>query len=146
MTDKELEDTGAIDWILVEFKDKELNGELVPPLLDLVNRRLVRILDAMIVVKRTGDDYDVLTADDLDPAQVGDLGELAGASSGLFDAGDAADAAAAIGDNSAALAIIYENLWSLEFATAVRKAGGELINTGHIPTQSIVARLDELGA
>jgi hypothetical protein len=40
--------------------------------------------------------------------------------------------------------IIYENLWSLPFATAARKAGGQLIAQGHIPTQAVLAALDEL--
>jgi hypothetical protein len=43
----DLRDTGAIDWLLIESPGKEMNGELVPPLLDLVDRRLIRILDAL---------------------------------------------------------------------------------------------------
>jgi hypothetical protein len=75
----DLEDTGAIDWLLVEASDKAINGDLVPPLLDLVNRRLIRILDVLVLVKRTDDDFDALTTADLDEALVGQLGELAGA-------------------------------------------------------------------
>ena len=44
-------------------RGKEINGELVPPLLDLVDRRLIRILDVLVLVKRADDDFDVL--DDL---------------------------------------------------------------------------------
>ena len=80
----DLDETGAIDWLLIEAPDKTINGELVPPLLDLVNRRLIRILDVLILLKRTDDDFDMLTTADLDEAQVGELGELAGASSGLL--------------------------------------------------------------
>ena len=112
----DLEETGAIDWLLIEARDKEINGELVPPLLDLVDRRLIRILDAIILVKRDGDDFDVLTTADLDPAQVGDLGALAGASSGLLSDEDAATAASAMQPNSLGLLVVYENLWSLPFA------------------------------
>jgi hypothetical protein len=138
------EETGAIDWLLVAAKDKTINGELVPPLLDLVDRRLIRVLDALVIVKRTDDDFDVLTTDDLDPAQVGDIGQLAGASSGLFDDKDAADAVAVMEPDSIGLLIMYENLWSIPFAVAARKAGGQLLSHGHIPTQAIVAALDAL--
>ena len=142
----ELADTGAIDWLLVEARGKEINGELVPPLLDLVDRRLIRILDVLVLVKRTDDDFDALTTSELDPAQVGDLGELAGASSGLLSDEDAAAAAATLAPGSLGLLIVYENLWSLPFAVAARKAGAQLIGQGHIPIQAIVAALDAVEA
>ena len=41
---------------------------------------------------------------------------------------------------------MYENLWSLPFAVAARKAGGQLVANGHIPTQAILAALDALEA
>ena len=94
-TDTDIEQTGTIDWFLLEAHDKEINGELVPPLLDLVDRRLIRIIDVLVLVKRGEGDFDALTTSELDPAQVGDLGALAGASSGLLSDEDAADAAAA---------------------------------------------------
>ena len=50
----DFEDTGAIDWLLLEAPGKEMNGALVPPLLDLVDRRLIRILDVLVLVKRAG--------------------------------------------------------------------------------------------
>jgi Family of unknown function (DUF6325) len=140
----DLQDTGAIDWMLLEARNKEMNGELVPPLLDLVDRRLIRILDALVIVKRADDDHDALTTDQLDPQQVGDVGALAGASSGLLSDDDAAAAAAVMAPNSLGLLIVYENLWSLAFATAARKAGGQVIAQGHIPIPAIVAALDAL--
>ena len=142
MSDTEV--TGAIDWLLLEAKGKEINGELVPPLLDLVDRRQIRILDVLILVKREGDDFDALTTADLDPAQVGDLGALAGASSGVFGPDDAAAAAALLEPGSLGLLIMYENLWSIPFAVAVRKAGGQLVANGHLSTQAIRGALDEL--
>ena len=144
MTD--LDETGAIDWLLIEAPDKKINGEIVPPLLDLVNRRLVRILDVLIIVKRGEGDFDMLTSNDLDPELVGDLGELAGASSGLLSADDAATAASAMQANSLGMLVVYENLWSLPFALAVRKAGGQLVGQGHIPIQAVLAALDALDA
>jgi Family of unknown function (DUF6325) len=139
-----MEDTGTIDWFLVEFKGKELNGELVPPLLDLVDRRVIRVLDAVILLKGADGTLQTLTTNDLDPAQVGNLGALAGASSGLIDDEDAGAAASALEPDSAALLLVYENLWSLPFAAAARRAGGQLVASGRIPVQAIVARLDAL--
>ena len=112
----DVEETGAIDWLLLQARDKEINGELVPPLLDLVDRRLIRVLDVLVLIKRADDDFDALTTSELDTDRVGDLGPLAGASSGLLSDEDAAAAASVLEPNSMGLLIVYENLWSLPFA------------------------------
>ena len=75
---------------------------------------------------------------------MGDLGALEGASSGLLSHDDAATAASVLAPGSIGLMVVYENLWSLPFAVAARKAGGQLVAHGHIPTQAIVAALDAL--
>jgi hypothetical protein len=144
MTD--IEETGTIAWFLIEAPRKELNGELVAPLLDLVDRRLIRIIDALVLVKREEGDFDALTTADLGSRGVGELGALAGASSGLLSSDDAAEAAAIMQPNSVGLVIIYENRWSVEFSVAARKAGGQLIAQGQIPTQALIALLDSLEA
>jgi hypothetical protein len=140
----DIDETGPIDWFLLGAPDKKINGELVPPLLDLVDRRLIRILDLLVLVKRGEGDFDVLTTSDLDEEQVGELGELAGASSGLLTADDAVEAAALMAPNSLGLFLVYENSWAVPFAVAARKAGGQLLAQGRFPTQAVVAVLDAL--
>jgi Family of unknown function (DUF6325) len=141
----DLEETGPIDFLMIEFQGKELNGELVPPLLDLVDRRLIRVLDALILLKRGDGSYDALTTQELDFDQVGDLGPLAGASSGILSEEDAEEAASALEPDTAALLIVFENLWAVPFAVAVRKAGGQVVAQGRIPVQAMLAQLDALG-
>lgn len=138
----ELEETGAIDWLLIEAPGHDFDGQLVPPLLELVDQRLIRVLDALVLIKRGDGDFDALTTDELGETSIGDVGELAGASSGLLSAEDAALAAETLSIDSVGLLIVYENLWSLPFALAARQAGGQLVARGHISTQAIVAALD----
>jgi len=143
----DIHETGPIDWILLEFPaDKQTNGELVPPILDLVDRHIVRILDALIIVKGDDGSVQTLTTDELDPAVVGDLGALAGASSGLIEDDDAAAAAELLGAGRSGLMLVYENVWAVSFGVAARRAGGQMVASGRIPVQAIVARLDALEA
>jgi hypothetical protein len=144
MTD--FDESGAIDYFVIEFDRQRPTGELVPSLLDLVDRRLIRIMDVVIVLTSPDGSFRTLTSDQLDPAEVGDLGALAGASSGLLGHDDAAEVAAIMDPETAALVVVYENLWSLPFASAARRAGGQLIGYGHVPTQAIAAALDVLDA
>jgi hypothetical protein len=141
------EDTGPIDWLVIEFPGaKPVSGDLVRPLLDLVDRHVVRILDALVI--RKGDDGSVVTlrTDQLDAESGGALGALAGASSGLIADDDAATAAALLDTGTGALFLVYENLWAVPFAAAARRAGGHMIASGRIPVEDVVARLDQLEA
>jgi len=140
----DIQETGAIDYLLLEAPDRQINGDLVPPLLQLVDSGLIRILDVVVLVKRGEGDFDVVTTTDLDSEQVGNLGALAGASSGLLSDDDHAEAAGLMSPNTLGLLVVYENLWSVPFALAARKAGGQLVAQGHIPTQAILAALDAL--
>ena len=140
----DIEQTGTIDWFLVEFPGKKITGELVPPLLDLVDRRLVRILDALVIVKQADGSFESMTSQELDDTHSVELGELAGVSSGLLNEDDAAAAASAMEPDSIGLLLVYENLWSIPFAVAARKAGGQLVADGRIPVQAILAQLDAL--
>ena len=144
--EKALEDTGAIDYVVIELPGQAVTGEVIPSLLDLVDRGLIRVADVLLVVTAADGSHTTLTPDDLDPAEVGDLGALAGASSGLLDEDDATAVAGIMRPDARALVLVYENLWSLPFAQSARRAGGQLIATGHIPTQAIVAALDALEA
>ena len=68
--------------------------------------------------------------------------ELLGASSGLLDEDDLSEAAKALEPGASAALIVYENSWAAPFATAVRRNGGQLVASGRIPVQALVAALD----
>ncbi len=61
---------------------------------------------------------------------------------------DIVQLAAAMEPNSTAGVLIWENLWAAPFASAVRHSGGQLIATGRIPIQAIIASIeaDEVNA
>lgn len=55
---------------------------------------------------------------------------------------DVAHLAAAMDPGSVAGVLIYENLWAAPFASAMRRAGGQLIANGRIPIQAIIAAVE----
>lgn len=143
----DMNDTGTIDWFVVEFRGgRPVDGSLVLPILDLVDRRLIRILDALVFRKSPDGALETLSTNDLEHEQHGLLGELAGATSGLIDIEDSTRVGDILEPNSAALMIVYENLWSLPFTRAAQMAGGELVASGRISIEAVVERLDQLGA
>jgi hypothetical protein len=43
---------------------------------------------------------------------------------------------------SVAGVLVYENVWAAPFASAMRRAGGQLIANGRIPIQAIAAAVE----
>ncbi len=43
---------------------------------------------------------------------------------------------------SVAGVLVYENLWAAPFASAMRRAGGQLIANGRIPIQALIAAVE----
>lgn len=136
-----IEEMGPVDYLVIEWPDKQPNGEAAPLLVDLVDRGLIRILDLAFIAK--GEDGTVAAV------EISDLKGLApelevfeGASSGLLDDEDVASAGEALEDGTSAALLVYENSWAAPLATALRKSGGQLVANGRIPIQQIVAALD----
>lgn len=137
-----LDETGPIDWLVVEFPENKLNGEAMPLLIDLVDRGIIRILDLAFVAKDSDGVVTGVEIRDLDTTGDFDLTIFEGASSGLLDEDDRREAGEALQPGSAAGILVYENAWAGPFASAVRRGGGFVLAGGRIPVQSIIAALD----
>jgi uncharacterized membrane protein len=141
MTDA-LEDSGPIDYLVVEFPGNKMTGEAFPLLVDLVERGLIRILDLVFVRKDVDGSVLGLELADLDGDGELDLAVFEGASSGLLGEDDIQEAGEVLQPGSSAGIMVYENVWAAPFAAAVRRAGGQLVASGRIPIQAILAALD----
>ena len=67
-----------------------------------------------------------------------------GASSGLLSEDDTAEAAAALEPGTSAALLVFENRWAAPFASAVRRSGGQLVASGRIPVQAVLAAFEAL--
>ena len=137
-----LDETGPIDYLVVEFPGNRMTGEAFPLLVDLVDRGLIRILDLVFVRKDLDGSVAGLELADLNGDGQLDLSVFDGASSGLLGEDDIQEAGEAVQPGSSAGILIYENVWAAPFAAAVRGSGGQLVASGRIPIQAILAALD----
>jgi Family of unknown function (DUF6325) len=141
----DIEEMGPVDWILIEFSGPP-TGAAAPYLLDLVERGLIRIIDLVLVNKDAEGTLTIMELADLDGDGELDLAVFEGVRSGVLGEDDVAEAAEAMEADTSAVLLVYENAWAAPFAVAVRKAGGQLVASGRIPIQSIIATLDALEA
>jgi hypothetical protein len=141
MTDTSLDELGPVDYLVVEFPAGASNftGEMAAELLALVDSGTIRVIDVLILTK----DEDG-AVDAMELADVGELGELQAVEAQLAEllaADDVEHLAAAMEPGSTAGVLIWENLWAAKFASAARRAGGQLIANGRIPIQAIIASI-----
>jgi hypothetical protein len=142
----ELSEMGPIDYVVLGWPGgaPSPDGSVAALITDLVERGVINVLDIAFAAK---DENGNVTALDL-----GHLGAdspytaFEGASSGLLTFEDIQDAAEAMEPGSAAAILVWENKWAAPIATAVRKSGGLLLDSGRIPVQGILAALDALEA
>ncbi len=141
-TQTPLDQLGPVDFLVVEFPEETSNftGEIADELLSLVEAGTIRVIDMLILVKDADGSVDALELADL--GDVGELQVLEAQLAELLAEEDVAHLAAAMDPGSTAGVVIYENLWAAPFASAARRAGGQLIANGRIPIQAIVAAIE----
>lgn len=146
-TTNQPDDLGPIEIVVIAYPPgAAMTGEAAPHLMDLVNRKIIRVLDALFVTKDEDGTVVGFEAKDLDDRGVGAFDIFEGASSGLLGDDDARTAAEALEPGSAAVLIVYENRWAAPFAAAVRRNGGVLMDFQHIPADVVTEALDALDA
>jgi hypothetical protein len=132
---------GPIDYLLVEWPGRQPNGEVAPYLVDLVDRGLIRILDLLFVAKDEEGNVAALNIADVG-GEVAELSIFEGASSGLLGDDDVEQAGGVLEPGTSAALLVFENSWAAPFAGAVRRSGGELVASGRIPAEDVLAALD----
>jgi hypothetical protein len=142
MTSDALDQLGPVDFIIVEFPagERSFTGEAAEELIKLVEAGSIRVIDLLILVKDEKGAVEAMELSDLD-----DLGPFQALEAELAEflaEDDVEHLAAAMDPGSVAGVLVYENLWAAPFASAVRRAGGQLIANGRIPAQAILAALE----
>src|SRR4029450_4183577 len=151
-------DHGPIDYLAVEFPEARMGGEgLAAPVAlgdrrsitsrpHLVDPALIRLLDPRAVPRESDGTFTAVAITDLDNDGTLDLAIFEGVESGLLDDEDLQKAADLIEPGKVVALIVYENTWAIPFVNAMRRVGAELIASGRIPADEVIAALDSLEA
>ena len=133
MTDRSLDELGPVDYLIVEFPagTQNFTGEGAGELIRLHDAGIIRIMDILILQK--GEDGTVMAQELGDLDELGELGRIEAQLAQTLAEEDVDNLAAAMDPGSIAGVLVYENLWAAPFASAMRRAGGQLIANGRIP-------------
>lgn len=140
MADSETE-LGPIDYIVVEFPtgQQRFTGAMIDAISSLVDAGTIRVLDLVVLVKDADGSVDVEEFEDL--GDRGSLAALEGQLAEVLALEDIESLAEAMEPGSVAGVLVWENTWAAPFAVAARESGGQLIASGRIPTQALIAAL-----
>ena len=145
MADIDIDQLGPVDYLVVGFPaDKaDFSGAMATELKSLMESGTIRMLDLIIVTK--GEDGAVEFAElrERDDSEVGELRSLEAELSLLLAAEDVERVGADLEPGSTAAVLVWENTWAGPLASAIRHSGGELIGTGRIPNQALIAAIEE---
>ena len=140
----DVNELGPVDYLVVAFPAERANfsGEMVSELTELIDNKTIRLLDLVILTK--GDDGSVEATElrDADESEVGQLRDLERDLAVLLATTDVEEIGESLEPGSAAAILVWENTWAAPFGSAVRRSGGQLVTSGRIPTQALVAAVE----
>ncbi|HYB29611.1 MAG TPA: DUF6325 family protein [Solirubrobacteraceae bacterium] len=145
MPDIDLDQLGPVDYMVVGFpaEKADFSGAMADELKKLMDGGTVRVLDLAIVTKDTDGTVEVAELREQDESEVGELRSLEAEVSLLLAADDIERVGAELEPGSTAAVLVWENTWAGPLASAIRRSGGELISTGRIPIQALIAAVEE---
>ena len=135
-----------LEYALIEFEGGEFSGKIVPELLDLAQRQIVRFVDIVFIQKDEDGSTRTIELNDLDPESYELFVPIGEQVSSLFTTDDLEIAASRLPVNSAAMLILWENLWTGNLRQALLDAGGQLVERKQIAPEVVEQFKQELAA
>lgn len=140
--DTTLDELGPVDYLVIEFPAGHQNftGEVAEELARLSESGIIRVLDVLILVKNEDGSVEAMEIDETPAAD--EIRALEADIAEILAADDVEMLAEAMEPGSVAGVVVWENRWAAPFASAARRAGGQLIATGRIPIQALAASIE----
>ena len=123
---------GPLEYFTARFVDEHVFAAVAPALADLVDRKLIHIIDLVFVHKDADGKVTVAELDELGADLAQAFEPVRGEYGGLLSHQDIADAAAILDPGSGEVLLVWENLWATSLITALTDAGGVIGHDLHL--------------
>jgi len=133
---------GPIDFLALGFETEKLKGEILPELLDLIEKKIVRVIDLVVIQKYEDGHHEAVEMEQLAPDLLALFDPLDVEVSGIIQVEDIANVAEAMENGTTAAVLLVENLWVIKFGEAVMRANGRLLMHERIPMEVVNEVLD----
>ena len=130
---------GPVEYMVLAFPGNQFRGEIAPALGALVESGTINLLDLAFIHKDPAGEVTILEVEQ-EPDEVFQAFEsLTAGEGGIISDDDMREIGAALDPDSSALIAVWEDLWAVRFATAVRDAGGVLVDLQRLPAEAVEA-------
>jgi hypothetical protein len=135
-----------LEYALIAFEHAKFTGKIVPELLDLAERGIVRFIDIVFIQKDEDGNVRTIELNDLEPEAYEMFVPMGEYVSSLFTNNDLEIAASKLPNGSAAALFLWENLWVADLRKAIVDAGGVLVERVQIAPEVVEQFQQELAA
>jgi Family of unknown function (DUF6325) len=138
------DELGPVDYLVVAFPTAKADfaGEMASELTALIDSETLRVLDLVLVSKDVDGSVAASELRDTDDSEVGQLRAAETDLAMLLAESDIDEVGAMLEPGTRAAVLVWENKWAAPFGAAVRRSGGQLVASGRIPSQAILAAMD----
>jgi hypothetical protein len=135
-----------LEYALVAFENAKFSGKIVPELLDLAERGIVRFVDVVFIQKDAEGNARTIELNDLEPEAYEMFVPMGEHVASLFTEEDLEIAASQLPNGSAAALFLWENLWVADLRKAIVDAGGVLVERVQIAPEVVEQFRQDLAA
>jgi len=133
---------GPVDFLALEFQNEQLKGEILPALFELVQNKIIRVIDLVVIQKYADGTHQALEMEQLAPDLLALFDPLEMEISGIVQVEDIDNIAEAMEKDTTAAVLLVENLWAIKFGEAVVRANGRLLSHERIPFEVVNETLE----
>jgi hypothetical protein len=137
---------GPLEYIVIGFEGNRFNGEIAKEIGKVVDKGIIRIVDAVFITKDIDGEPTIVEIDDKDDPKFADFAPLLDDLMGLLTPEDVAQIADGLGSNTSALMMLFEHHWAVDIKDAIGAAGGFLVGRETIAPELLAMVNAELEA
>jgi hypothetical protein len=137
---------GPIDYLVLEFKNEKLKGEIIPTIVELMESNTIRVIDLVIIQKDQDGKHEVIELQELDSETLAVYDPLQAEVTGLIQMEDIDAIAEKMDKGTTAAALLFENLWAIKFKDAVLRADGKLLEQVRLRHEDVEEALGKIAS
>ena len=138
----EADKMGPVDVAVIAFDGSDFSGDVAPALADLQTSGTVKVIDLAFVRKAADGSTSIVELADEPSSQA--FERLAETQVELLSEADLSDLAGGLAPDSAAMVVVWENMWAARFASAIRDSHGRVAMIERIPQENVERAINAL--
>jgi hypothetical protein len=118
---------GPLEYIAIGFEGNRFNGAIGREIEKVIEKRIIRVVDAVFITKDIDGEATIVEIDDKDDPKFAGFAPLLADRMGLLTPEDVATIAEGLRPNTSTLVMLFEHRWAEHVKDAIGAAGGFLV-------------------